>query len=114
MSEDQIDAETIQTIAHLARLAIDENDVSGYATNLSNILNLVASMQAVDTDDVVPMSHPLHMTQRLRADVVAQTKTSDKVPVAPEPVIDPQDRECLLQNAPQAEDGYFLVPKVID
>ena len=93
-----LDKSQVKKIAHLARLSIDENDVEGYATNLSNILDLVEQMSAVDTSDVVPMSHPFDAVQRLREDKVTE-----------------QDRRDDFQAiAPNSEDGLYLVPKVIE
>lgn len=88
----------VEKIAHLARLAISEEDIPDYASDLSNILSLVEQMDAVDTDAVSPMAHPLDMVQRLRADVVTEV----------------DQREQLQQNAPSVEDGLFLVPQVIE
>ena len=62
------------------------------------LATLVEQMQAVDTDDVLPMAHPLEMSQRLRVDEVTETN----------------QRELYQSNAPQAEAGLFLVPKVIE
>jgi aspartyl-tRNA(Asn)/glutamyl-tRNA(Gln) amidotransferase subunit C len=88
----------IEKIAHLARLAIDEADVPQYAQNLSNILQLVEQMNAVDTRGVDPMAHPLDAQQRLRADEVTEH----------------DQREHFQAHAPQVEDGLYLVPKVIE
>ena len=88
----------VKRIAHLARLAIDEQDIPGYASNLSNILDLVEQMGSVNTDGVTPMAHPMDAHQRLRPDEVTETNR----------------REDFQQNAPQAEAGLFLVPKVIE
>jgi aspartyl/glutamyl-tRNA(Asn/Gln) amidotransferase C subunit len=63
-----LDASDIEKIAHLARLAIAPESIERYAADLSNILELVAQMDAVDTTGVEPMAHPLHMSQRLRPD----------------------------------------------
>ena len=93
-----LDVDDIKAIAKLARLKIDEADVPSYATNLSNILDLVEHMNAVDTEGVVPMSHPLDVAQRLRDDIVTETDRRDE----------------LQKNAPAVEDGLFLVPKVIE
>ncbi len=90
--------EDIEKIAHLARLAIDETDIPDYARNLSNILDLVERMSAVDTDAVTPMAHPLDMPQRLRADEVSEGG----------------QRERFQQIAPQVENGLYLVPQVIE
>ncbi|NVK41484.1 MAG: Asp-tRNA(Asn)/Glu-tRNA(Gln) amidotransferase subunit GatC [Oceanospirillaceae bacterium] len=88
----------VEKIAHLARLQIREDEIPGYTGTLSNILALVDQLQAVDTDGVEPMSHPLDAVQRLRADDVTE----------------PDQRENLQSVAPAVENGLFLVPKVIE
>ena len=88
----------IEKIAHLARLSIDENAIPSYADNLSNILQLVEQMNAVDTRDITPMAHPLSESQRLRDDVITETN----------------QREHFQQIAPQTVNGLYLVPKVIE
>ncbi|MGB0662938.1 MAG: Asp-tRNA(Asn)/Glu-tRNA(Gln) amidotransferase subunit GatC [Pontibacterium sp.] len=93
-----LDRSDVEKIAHLARLQIDERDIPEYATNLSNILELVDQMQSVDTDGVSPMASPLNAKARLRADDVTEEN----------------QREALQANAPAKEDGLFLVPKVIE
>ncbi|MBJ7553287.1 Asp-tRNA(Asn)/Glu-tRNA(Gln) amidotransferase subunit GatC [Marinomonas spartinae] len=93
-----IDKQDVQKIAHLARLALTEEDAVQYQHSLSSVLSLVEQMQSVNTDGVEPLSNPLEMTQRLREDVVTEGN----------------HREEFLANAPQTEAGLFLVPKVID
>lgn len=88
----------VEKIAHLAMLAISEEDIADYASDLSNILDLVGQMEAVDTDTVTPMAHPLNMPQRLRPDVVTETDQRDR----------------FQQNAPSVENGLFLVPRVVE
>jgi aspartyl-tRNA(Asn)/glutamyl-tRNA(Gln) amidotransferase subunit C len=88
----------VKEIAHLARLAIDEHDIPSYAKNLSEILAFVEQMNAVETDGVEPMAHPLDMTQRLRPDQVSE----------------PDQRERFQAIAPATEAGLYLVPKVIE
>lgn len=90
--------EDVQKIAHLARLAVTDNEVASVATDLTNILDLVEQMEKVDTQNVLPMSHPLHMVQRLRPDVVSETDQRDK----------------FQSIAPAVENGLYLVPKVIE
>ncbi len=90
--------EDVQRIAHLARLAIDEADVPAYARDLNAILELVAQMQAVDTDSVTPMAHPQDLPQRLRPDEVTEEN----------------QREKFQALAPAVADGLYLVPKVIE
>jgi aspartyl-tRNA(Asn)/glutamyl-tRNA(Gln) amidotransferase subunit C len=93
-----LDRDDVLSIAHLARLAISDADIPEYARNLSRILDFVAEMNAVDTSGLAPMAHPLDMPQRLRADVITE-----------------HDQRALFQSvAPLVEEGYFLVPKVIE
>lgn len=88
----------VENIAHLARLAIDDADIPNYANNLSNILELVEQMNAIDTTDVEPMAHPLDAVQRLRKDEVTEQN----------------QRDHYQQVAPLTEAGLYLVPKVIE
>jgi aspartyl-tRNA(Asn)/glutamyl-tRNA(Gln) amidotransferase subunit C len=64
----------------------------------SRVLNLVDELNTIDTTDVVPMSNPHDMEQRLRSDEVTRRN----------------NRDALMASAPSQEQGYFLVPKVID
>ncbi|OUR61588.1 asparaginyl/glutamyl-tRNA amidotransferase subunit C [Bermanella sp. 47_1433_sub80_T6] len=93
-----LDREDVKNIAQLARLELSDEDIGQYQTDLSNILELVEQMNAVNTDDVQPMAHPTDAVQRLRSDVVTETN----------------QREKYMSNAPAQENGLFLVPKVID
>lgn len=93
-----LDSTDVAKIAHLARLQVAETDLEAYAAELSNILDLVEQMNAVDTCGVEPMAHPLHMAQRLRPDAVTETN----------------QREAFQAIAPAVEDGLYLVPKVIE
>lgn len=88
----------VQKIAHLARLAVSDAEADALVKDLSNILDLVAQMDAVDTDQVEPMAHPTDMVQRLRPDAVTET----------------DQREAFQAHAPAVENGLFLVPKVIE
>ncbi|VAX11459.1 Aspartyl-tRNA(Asn) amidotransferase subunit C @ Glutamyl-tRNA(Gln) amidotransferase subunit C [hydrothermal vent metagenome] len=88
----------VKKIAHLAQLDVGESRMDDLAADLSNILDLVAQMSNVNTDDVIPMAHPLHMVQRLRTDEVTET----------------DHRETFQANAPQTEAGLYLVPQVIE
>jgi len=88
----------VEKIAHLARLHVSEQQVDKLTGDLSNILALVDQLQAVDTQGVTPMAHPLDATQRLRADAVTETN----------------HRDAFQQIAPATEDGLYLVPKVIE
>ena len=74
-----LDRSDVDKIAHLARLQIEEQDAPEYAQNLTNILDLVDQMQAVDTTDVSPMAHPLDAVQRLRSDVVTEENQREQL-----------------------------------
>ncbi|GAO36806.1 glutamyl-tRNA amidotransferase subunit C [Sulfuricella sp. T08] len=88
----------VKRIAHLARIAVEEDEMPGYLQQLSNILNLVEEMQAVDTTGIEPMAHAQDVVLRLRNDVATET-----------------DRRAAYQAvAPQVEAGLYLVPKVIE
>ncbi len=93
-----IDADEVKKIALLARLKIEDADIPDYVSNLSNILELVAQMDSVNTDGILPMSHPLDAVQRLRDDTVTESNR----------------REDFQLIAPSTEDGFYLVPKVIE
>jgi aspartyl-tRNA(Asn)/glutamyl-tRNA(Gln) amidotransferase subunit C len=93
-----IEIDEVKKIAKLAALNVAESDLQSYATNLSNILDLVAQMETVDTTGVTPMSHPFDAVQRLREDKVTAGNR----------------RDDFLAIAPKTEDGLYLVPKVIE
>jgi aspartyl-tRNA(Asn)/glutamyl-tRNA(Gln) amidotransferase subunit C len=90
--------EDVRHIAHLARLAVSEEEAADYVAKLSRILDLVDQLKQVDTRGVEPMAHPLDMAQRLRPDAVTEA----------------DHRDLYQQNAPRAEDGLYLVPRVIE
>ncbi|HLQ86346.1 MAG TPA: Asp-tRNA(Asn)/Glu-tRNA(Gln) amidotransferase subunit GatC [Salinisphaeraceae bacterium] len=91
-------ADQVRKVARLARLGIDDAQVQGYADELSRIVEVFAQLEAADTDAVAPMSHPLDLVARLRADEVTE---SDR-------------REAFQAAAPAIADGVYLVPKVIE
>jgi aspartyl-tRNA(Asn)/glutamyl-tRNA(Gln) amidotransferase subunit C len=88
----------VEKIAHLARLGLNEADIPRTTETLNNILGLIDAMQAVDTDGIEPMAHPLDATQRLRADSVTEENR----------------RDAYQAIAPAVENGLYLVPKVIE
>jgi aspartyl-tRNA(Asn)/glutamyl-tRNA(Gln) amidotransferase subunit C len=93
-----IDRSQVEIVARLARLKIEEAEMADTVASLSSILDLVDQLQAVDTTGIEPLANPLDAAQRLRADDVTETNK----------------REVLQSNAPKAEKGLFLVPKVIE
>jgi aspartyl-tRNA(Asn)/glutamyl-tRNA(Gln) amidotransferase subunit C len=90
--------EEVRSIAHLARLQINDVDVEQYTQELSKILAVFEQMKAHDTTGVLPMAHPMDATQRLRPDVVSETNQRDK----------------FLAIAPDVEQHLYRVPKVIE
>ena len=93
-----LDPADVLKIAHLARLAVTDQQAQGLVKDLSNILELVEQMNAVDTTGVEPLAHPLDMGQRLRPDEVAET----------------DQRVAFQAIAPLTENGLYLVPRVIE
>jgi aspartyl-tRNA(Asn)/glutamyl-tRNA(Gln) amidotransferase subunit C len=92
-------AKQIETIAGLARLALKPDEIPVYADSLSRIMGLVGELEAADTARVEPMSHPLTgQVQRLRADEITSGNA----------------RDVYQRNAPQAQAGLYLVPRVIE
>jgi aspartyl-tRNA(Asn)/glutamyl-tRNA(Gln) amidotransferase subunit C len=88
----------VKKIAHLARLGIEDKDTDHYAQDLSGMLDLVAQMNTLNTENISAMAHPLEQNQRLRPDKVTETN----------------QREPFQAIAPQVEAGLYLVPKVIE
>ena len=93
-----ISRKDIEKVAVLARIRVDEEQVSALEKDLGNILDLVDQLAAADTDSVEPMAHPLNAVQRLRADEVTETN----------------QREVFQAIAPATENGLYLVPRVIE
>ena len=88
----------LEQIAYLARININKKSFPSLKKELESILELVAKMDSINTESVVPMSHPLDISQPLRKDEVTEK----------------DDRKNLQANAPQKKYGLFMVPKVID
>ena len=88
----------IERLAQLARIRIAPEQMATVADRISDIIGMIDQMQAVDTRDVQPMANPHDAVQRLRPDEVTET----------------DQRERFQALAPLAEDGLYLVPKVIE
>ena len=92
----------VQKIARLSQLTLNDDEQTQTLTQLNTIFGLIDQMSAVDTTGVAPLMHPIAMIesvlQRLRTDAVSESNNRDK----------------NMANAPQSEQGYFLVPKVIE
>jgi aspartyl-tRNA(Asn)/glutamyl-tRNA(Gln) amidotransferase subunit C len=90
--------EDVRRLAQLARLRLDSAQCQAMLAELNGIFAMIEQMSAVDTEGIVPMSHPRDMVQRLRVDQVTEGDRS---------------RE-LLALAPRTQAGLYLVPKVIE
>jgi len=93
-----VDAATVRRIAHLARIAVAEGEIEHLRGEINAILDFVEQLKEVDVEGVEPMTSVTPMKLRLRQDEVS----------------DGGDAEKVLANAPQSEDGFFLVPKVVE
>lgn len=93
-----LDKATVAHIAKLARIEVSDADLEALAGELSGILKWIEQLSEVDTEGVEPMTSAVQMTLRRRADKVTDGDCRDKV----------------LANVPAGEDGFFVVPKVVE
>jgi len=93
-----VDAATVRRIAHLARIAVEESEVEHLRGELNAILAFVAQLEEVNVEGVEPMTSVTPMQLKMRADEVT----------------DGGDPAKVLANAPETQDGFFLVPKVVE
>lgn len=88
----------VKRVAHLARVAITDEEAQSTKAQLDGIFKLIGAMEAVDVSNVAPMSHAQDVVQRLRDDAVTES----------------DQRADFQAVAPQIEAGLYLVPKVIE
>jgi len=93
----KITKEEVKKVAHLARLELNENEISNHAEQLENILEYIKQLETIDTEDVPCTTRAIEVTNVVRKD---EKKNSDCT-------------EDLLQLGPSIEDKYFKVPKII-
>ena len=93
-----VDKDTVRRVARLARLAFPEERLEPMAKELNTILAWVEQLNEVDTSSVEPMTSVIHMSLKMREDVVTDGKAASDV----------------VLNAPSGEDNYFAVPKVVE
>ena len=93
----KITKEEVLYVANLARLELNESAIETYTDQLGKILDYIDTLNQVPTEGVSPTSHAISLTNALREDVEAEHL----------------DRESALGNAPEKEDGSFIVPKVV-
>ena len=93
-----VDDATVRRIAHLARIAVADDEVAQLKGELNAILSWVEQLQAVDVEGVEPMTSVTPMKMKMREDAVTDGGIPDEV----------------TRNAPMSDDNFFLVPKVIE
>ena len=93
-----VDAQTVRRIAHLARIAVADDEVEHLAGEINAVLAFVEQLQEVNVDGVEPMTSVTPMKLKQREDVVTDGGIADDI----------------VKNAPATEDHFFLVPKVVE
>jgi aspartyl-tRNA(Asn)/glutamyl-tRNA(Gln) amidotransferase subunit C len=93
-----IDQDAARRVANLARIRVDEEDLPALASEFNAILGLIEQLREVDVKDVEPMTSVTPMRLKRREDRVAGGGIAKNV----------------LANAPDAREGYFVVPKVVE
>ena len=93
-----IDVETARKVAHLARIRVEEERLPALAQEFSAILGFIEELNEVDIEGVDPMVSVTPMRLKRRADVIT----------------DGNQQEAILANAPDAREGFFVVPKVVE
>lgn len=93
-----IDTETARKVAHLARIRVEEDALPALAQEFNAILGFIEQLQEVDVDGVEPMTGVTPMRLKRRDDVVT----------------DGNQQQAVLANAPDAREGFFAVPKVVE
>ena len=94
----QVDEATVRRIARLARIKVSDEEAKGLEKELSGILDWVKQLDEVDTSAVEPMTRVVDQQLKMRDDVVTAGG----------------DASAILANAPQSEDNFFVVPKVVE
>ena len=93
-----VDTETVRRVAHLARMAVAEDEIEGLGRELNAILAFVEQLADIDVTGVEPMTSVTPMAMKMRQDEVNDGNIADAV----------------LANAPEREDHFFVVPKVVE
>ena len=93
-----VDADTVRRIAHLARIAVAENEIEHLGDELNAMLAFVEQLAEVNVDSVEPMTSVTPMAMKKRMDAVTDGGIAEDV----------------IKNAPVSEDNFFLVPKVVE
>jgi aspartyl-tRNA(Asn)/glutamyl-tRNA(Gln) amidotransferase subunit C len=93
-----VDAQTVRRIAHLARIGVEESEIPHLQSELNAMLAFVEQLKEVDVEGIEPMTSVTPMAMKKRADVVDDGDIADDI----------------VRNAPETQDHFFLVPKVVE
>ena len=93
-----VDIDTVKRIARLARIAVTEDEAEHLKGELNTILDWVEQLDELDVADVEPMTSVVQVEMKKRQDVVRDGGIADQI----------------VANAPETEDHYFVVPKVVE
>jgi aspartyl-tRNA(Asn)/glutamyl-tRNA(Gln) amidotransferase subunit C len=93
-----MDLDTVKKVARLARLEMNDVELEAVRVKLGNIMKFVEQLEEVNTDNVKPLANVVDIKLRLREDVVN----------------DGNQQKAVLANAPEAMEGFFVVPKIVE
>ncbi|MBB36727.1 MAG: Asp-tRNA(Asn)/Glu-tRNA(Gln) amidotransferase GatCAB subunit C [Hirschia sp.] len=93
-----VDKDTVRKVARLSRIKLPEERVEPMTEELNSILGWIEQLAEVDVEGIEPMTSAVELSMPMREDVVTDGNIQDKI----------------LANAPRSEDGFFVVPKVVE
>ena len=93
-----IDKDTVKHISKLARISLDEKEISNLSKNLSSILKFIEKLNELNTDKVTPLTSIINTSLKSREDDVKDGKIRDQI----------------LKNSPEKNEEFFVVPKVLE
>jgi aspartyl-tRNA(Asn)/glutamyl-tRNA(Gln) amidotransferase subunit C len=88
----------VEHVAKLARLDLTEEEKNKFVDQIGKLLDYFNQLKEINTESIEPMAHPVQAVNVVREDIIVESCGRDEI----------------LKNAPQEEDGYFKVPKIID
>ena len=94
----KLNRKDVEQVAQLSRLELSEKDLDKYTGQLDAILEYIDVLSQVDTSDVEPMAHVLDIRNVMRPDAIQPSLS----------------QQAALQNAPEPENGFFKVPKIVE
>lgn len=97
MEKPKISKKDVQYVARLARLNVSEDEMEVFTLQLNSILSYVEKLDELDTSNVEPMSHVIDICNAFKQDIVLESFS----------------QEVALENAPEREEGFFKVPRII-